>query len=82
MQHDELILTASTKKRLEDELTELRTVKRTEVTESIKKARAYGDLSENFEYHAAKQAQAILNGRIAELEAELAAVKGQPAPAH
>jgi len=71
MQQDELILTASSKKRLEEELIELRTVKRPEVTESIKRARAYGDLSENFEYHAAKQAQAILNGRIAELEAVL-----------
>src|SRR5215468_10492883 len=71
MQQDELILTASSKRRLEEELTELRTVKRPEITEAIKRARAYGDLSENFEYHAARQAQAILNGRIAELEAVL-----------
>jgi transcription elongation factor GreA len=68
---EELILTVSSKRKLEAELTELRTVKRPEITESIKRAREYGDLSENFEYHAAKQAQAILNGRIAELEALL-----------
>lgn len=71
MQRDELVITVSSKKRLEEELTELRSVKRPEVTEAIKRARAYGDLSENFEYHAAKQSQAILNGRIAELEAVL-----------
>jgi transcription elongation factor GreA len=68
---DELILTESSKRKLEAELTEMRTVKRPEITESIKRAREYGDLSENFEYQAAKQAQAILNGRIAEVEALL-----------
>lgn len=71
MGHEELILTASRKKQLEEELTELRTVKRAEITEAIKRARSYGDLSENFEYHSARQAQAILNGKIAELEALL-----------
>src|SRR5437870_5135030 len=75
MQQDELILTASSKKRLEEELLELRTVKRPEITEAIKRARAYGDLSENFEYHAARQAQGILNGRIADLEALLERAK-------
>ena len=71
MLKDEIILTVSSKRRLEAELTDLRTVKRPEITESIARAREYGDLSENFEYHAAKQAQAILNGRIEELEAIL-----------
>lgn len=71
MQHDDLIITASTKKQKEEELAYLKTVKRAENTEAIKKAREYGDLSENFEYHAAKQSQAILNGRIKELEALL-----------
>ena len=71
MQPDEIILTAGSKKQKEEELIYLRTVKRPEITEAIKKAREYGDLSENFEYHAARQAQAILNGRIAELEALL-----------
>ncbi|MCS6776560.1 MAG: transcription elongation factor GreA [Chloroherpetonaceae bacterium] len=71
MHQDELILTESSKRKLEAELIELRTVKRPEITEAIKRAREYGDLSENFEYQAARQAQAILNGRIAELEALL-----------
>jgi transcription elongation factor GreA len=71
MQHEDLILTASTKKQKEEELTYLRTVERPKITEAIRKAREYGDLSENFEYHSARQSQAILNGRIAELEALL-----------
>ncbi len=71
MQRDEIILTTSRKKELEEELRTLRMVRRPEITEQIKRAREYGDLSENFEYQAAKQSQAILNGRIAELEAVL-----------
>jgi transcription elongation factor GreA len=71
MQHDEIVLTASSKKQKEEELTQLRTVKRAEITEAIRKAREYGDLSENFEYQSARQAQAINNGRIAELESLL-----------
>ena len=71
MQRDEIILTNSRKIELEEELRTLRMVKRPEITEQIKRAREYGDFSENFEYHAAKQAQAILNGKIAELEAVL-----------
>jgi transcription elongation factor GreA len=71
MQQDELILTVSSKKQKEEELTYLRTVERPNITEAIRKAREYGDLSENFEYQSARQAQAILNGRIAELEALL-----------
>ncbi len=71
MHRDELILTASSRRKIEDELALIRTVKRPEVTEAIRRAREYGDLSENFEYHAAKQAQAILNGRQADLEALL-----------
>lgn len=68
MPQDDIIITASTKRQKEDELNHLRTVKRPEISEAIRKAREYGDLSENFEYHAARQEQAILNGRIAELE--------------
>jgi transcription elongation factor GreA len=71
MQHEELILTASSKRQKEEELTHLLTVKRPEITEAIRKAREYGDLSENFEYQSARQAQAINNGRIAELQALL-----------
>jgi transcription elongation factor GreA len=68
---DDIILTSASKKRLEEELNNLRYVKRPEINEAIKRAREYGDLSENFEYQAARQAQAILNGRVAELEAIL-----------
>jgi transcription elongation factor GreA len=71
MNHQRIILTESSKQRLEGELQELRTVKRAEITEQIRKARGYGDLSENFEYHEARKQQAILNGKIAELEAVL-----------
>lgn len=71
MQRDKIILTTSRKKELEEELKILRMVRRPEITEQIKRAREYGDLSENFEYQAAKQAQAILNGKIAELVAVL-----------
>jgi len=70
VQH-ELIITASTRQQKEEELNYLRTVKRPEVTESVKRAREYGDLSENHEYKAAREAQGMLNGKIAEIEALL-----------
>jgi transcription elongation factor GreA len=53
---------------LEAELEHLRTVKRREIAERIKEAKALGDLSENAEYQEAKEAQAANEGRIAELE--------------
>ena len=68
MQRDALIITPNRKREIEDELSHLRAVKRPEITEAISRAREYGDLSENFEYQAARRDQAILNGRIAELE--------------
>ena len=58
-------------KKLEQELDNLRTVKRKEVADKIKVARGYGDLSENAEYDAAKEEQAIVEARIADLEATL-----------
>jgi transcription elongation factor GreA len=72
---DEVILTVESKKQLEEELHRLRTVERARIAETIRKARAYGDLSENFEYQAARREQAILNGRIAEIEAILERAK-------
>lgn len=57
--------------KLQNELEHLKTVKRVEVAEAIKKARAYGDLSENSEYDDAKNEQAILEARIATVEATL-----------
>lgn len=61
-------------KRLENELAELK-AKRTEVAEKLKVARGFGDLSENSEYDEAKNEQAIIEGRIVELEARLKNVK-------
>lgn len=59
-------------KKLEDELNYLITVKRSEVASQLKEARSYGDLSENAEYDEAKNAQALLEARINELEAQIA----------
>ncbi|MBQ6569281.1 MAG: transcription elongation factor GreA [Clostridia bacterium] len=64
-------MTAEGKASLEKELEELKTVKRQEVKEKIKVARSFGDLSENSEYDEAKNEQAIVESRIATLEAML-----------
>ncbi|MFC5604013.1 transcription elongation factor GreA [Sporosarcina koreensis] len=61
-------MTASGKKKLEEELEFLKTVKRKEVVERIKIARSYGDLSENSEYDSAKEDQAFVEGKISSLE--------------
>jgi len=53
---------------LKKELENLRTEKRREIAERLKEAKAMGDLSENAEYQEAKEAQAMVEGRIAELE--------------
>lgn len=65
------ILTYAGLKKLEDELENLKTVKRQEVAERIKQARSFGDLSENSEYDEAKNEQAFVEGRIATLETML-----------
>ena len=57
-------MTASQKRQLESELAELEGPRRTEVVQAISTARAFGDLSENFEYHAAKNEQGLLEARI------------------
>lgn len=67
----EVIVTLEGYKKLEQDLDILRTVKRKEVADKIKVARGYGDLSENAEYDAAKEEQAIIEARIADLEATL-----------
>ena len=62
------IMTYDGVKKLEDELEYLRTVKRREITEKIKSALSFGDLSENSEYDDAKNDQAFIEGRIVQLE--------------
>ena len=62
------IMTYEGVKKLEDELEQLKTVKRKEITEKIKVALGYGDLSENSEYDEAKNEQAFTEGRIIQLE--------------
>jgi transcription elongation factor GreA len=57
-------LTAAQKADLEAELAELEGPKRADAVEAIKTARGFGDLSENFEYHAAKNEQGLLERRI------------------
>src|SRR2546421_5957767 len=57
-------LTQAQKEQLEAELAELEGPKRAEMVEAIKVARGFGDLSENFEYHAAKNEQGLLERRI------------------
>ena len=64
-------LTAEGKRKMEEELLDLRTVKRKEIAEKIKVARSYGDLSENSEYDEAKNEQAMIEAKIAELEQTL-----------
>ena len=64
----EVFLTAKGFTEIEEELDELKRVKRPEVINAIKEARALGDLSENAEYHSARGEQAIIEGRIQELE--------------
>ncbi|ADL51560.1 transcription elongation factor GreA [Clostridium cellulovorans] len=64
-------LTEAGKQKLEDELNYLKSVKRVEIKEALKVARAQGDLSENADYSAAKDDQSITETRIAEIESIL-----------
>ncbi len=64
----QLVVTEEGLKKLEDELEKLKTVRRQDVAEKIKVARSFGDLSENSEYDEAKNEQAMVEARIAQLE--------------
>jgi transcription elongation factor GreA len=64
-------LTAKQAAALREELEELEGPRRVDVVAAIKKAREFGDLSENFEYHAAKNEQGLLEARIRTLRARL-----------
>ena len=63
-----IILTAEGLKKLEDELEDLKVVRRKDVAAKIKEARGQGDLSENAEYDAAKEEQAEIEARIVTIE--------------
>ncbi|WP_025028614.1 transcription elongation factor GreA [Caldalkalibacillus mannanilyticus] len=75
MSEKETLVTEEGLRKLQDELDYLITQKRKEVVERIKIARGYGDLSENSEYHAAKDEQAFVETRINQIEAMLRGVK-------
>lgn len=68
MKEKDVMLTVSGLKQLEEELEQLKTVKRRQVAERIKQAIEFGDISENSEYEDAKNEQAFIEGRILTLE--------------
>jgi transcription elongation factor GreA len=68
---EKIPMTASGFKGLEDELNRLKNVERHEIIKMIAEARAHGDLSENAEYHAAKERQSFIEGRVMELEDQI-----------
>lgn len=71
----QIVMTQEGLDKLKTELEELRTVKRKEIAEKIKVALSFGDLSENSEYDEAKNEQAIIEARIADIEVMLKNVK-------
>jgi len=64
-------LTARGAAKLREELDRLKSIERPQVIEAIAEARAHGDLKENAEYHAAREQQGFIEGRISELEDKL-----------
>jgi transcription elongation factor GreA len=64
-------MTAAGFKALEDEINQLKNVERHAIIAAIAEARAHGDLSENAEYHAAKERQGFIEGRVMELEDQI-----------
>jgi transcription elongation factor GreA len=68
-------LTVVGAEKLKSELLRLKTVERPRVIQAIAEARAHGDRSENAEYHAAKEQQSFIEGRIAEIEGKLSSAQ-------
>lgn len=71
MNQKKTLITVEGLKKLQDELHALKTVRRREVADAIQRAKEQGDLSENAEYVEAKEAQGLVEQRIAEMEASL-----------
>lgn len=72
---DKIPMTADGYQRLQDELQQLKLVERPNIIQAISEARLHGDLSENAEYHTARERQGFIEGRIAELENKLPRVE-------
>jgi transcription elongation factor GreA len=75
MDNDPIYLSKQGRLKLEGELKQLRTVERPRIIEEITRAMQQGDLSENAEYHAAKEAQTHIERKIGELEDKLSRVR-------
>ena len=75
MGREEIYLTREGYEKLIEELDMLKTVKRRQLSEAVRKARAHGDISENAEYDAAKEAQALNERKITELENKLSCAR-------
>ncbi len=71
----DIYLTRAGHRKLLEELENLKTVKRRQLSKAVGEARAHGDISENAEYDAAKDAQGLNEKKIAELEAKLASAR-------
>ncbi len=69
---DNVPMTATGRSRLEEELKHLKSAARPEAIRAIAQAREHGDLSENAEYHAARERQSFIEGRVLELEDKIA----------
>jgi transcription elongation factor GreA len=68
---DKIPMTVEGEKLLREELSLLKTVNRPQISEAIKEAREKGDLKENAEYHAAREQQSFVEGRIKDIEGKL-----------